>query len=135
MGTKNEIKVVSKELTKYRVSLTTTIEIEVDVYAEDAFLAKQIAGQEISVTEYDNDSIQVELNNSWNWDINRDNDQKIELVSVGANGYVHAHDAKSAGSITLYAREEDGFDDYVKVFTDEQELIDYYTDDDEEDEE
>lgn len=135
MGTKNEIKVVSKELTKYRVSLTTTIEIEVDVYAEDAYEAQQLAEQELSVTEYSNETIGVEIPNSWSQDINRDGDQKMELVSVGAGGYVEAYNAESEGSITIYAREEDGFDDTDKIFIDEDELIDYYTDDEEEDEE
>jgi hypothetical protein len=129
MGTKNEIKVVSKELTKYRVFLTTTIEIEVDVYAEDAYEARQIAEQELSITEYSNDTIGVEIPNSWSQDINRDGDQKMELVSVSAGGYVEAYNSESEGSITLYAREEDGFDDTDKIFIDEDELIDYYTDD------
>jgi len=124
MGTKNEIKIVSKELTKYRVNLTTTIDIEVYVYAEDAYEAKQLAEQEVSVMEYSNDSIGVEINDSWNWDISRDNDQRIEFVSVSANGYAEAYDAESEGSISLYAREEDGFDEYEKVYTDEQELLD-----------
>lgn len=131
METKNEIKVVSKELTKYRVSLKTTIEIEVDVYAENEFTAKILAGDEVCLTEYSNETIGVEINNSLNWEINREGNQKIELVSVGANGYVEAYDAKSQGSITLYAREEDGFDDWEKVFTEEQELIEEYTDDEE----
>ena len=91
MGTKNEIKVVSKEITKYRVFLTTTIEIEVDVYAEDEYEARQIAEQELSVTEYSNDTIGVEIPNSWSQDINREGDQKMELVSVGAGGYVEAY--------------------------------------------
>jgi hypothetical protein len=55
----------------------------------------------------------------------------MELVSVGAGGYVEAYNSESEGSITLYAREEDGFDDTDKIFIDEDELIDYYTDDDE----
>lgn len=130
MGTKNEIKVVSKEITKYRVFLTTTIEIEVDVYAEDEYEARQIAEQELSVTEYSNDTIGVEIPNSWSQDINLKGDQKMELVSVGTGGYVEAYNSESEGSITLYAREEDGFDDTDKIFTDEDELIDYYTDDD-----
>jgi len=132
MGTKNEIKVVSKELTKYRVFLTTTIEIEVDVYAEDAYEARQIAEQELSITEYSNDTIGVEIPNSWSQDINREGDQKMELVSVSAGGYLEAYNSESEGSITLYAREEDGFDDTDKIFIDEDELIDYYTDDEEE---
>jgi hypothetical protein len=135
MGTKNEIKVVSKELTKYRVFLTTTIEIEVDVYAEDAYEARQIAEQELSITEYSNDTIGVEIPNSWSQDINRDGDQKMELVSVSAGGYVEAYNSESEGSITLYAREEDGFDDTDKIFIDEDELIDYYTDDEDEEDE
>ena len=135
MGTKNEIKVVSKELTKYRVSLTTTIEIEVDVYAEDAYEAQQLAEQELSITEYSNDTIGVEIPNSWSQDINREGDQKMELVSVGAGGYVEAYNSESEGSITLYAREEDGFDDYDKVFSSEEELLEEYAEEDEEDEE
>jgi hypothetical protein len=135
MGTKNEIKVVSKEFTKYRVFLTTTIEIEVDVYAEDEYEARQIAEQELSITEYSNDTIGVEIPNSWSQDINREGDQKMELVSVSAGGYVEAFDTQSEGSITLYAREEDGFDDTDKIFIDEEELIDYYTDDEEEEDE
>jgi hypothetical protein len=135
MGTKNEIKVVSKELTKYRVFLTTTIEIEVDVYAEDAYEARQIAEQELSITEYSNDTIGVEIPNSWSQDITRDGDQKMELVSVSAGGYVEAYNSESEGSITLYAREEDGFDDTDKIFIDEDELIDYYTDDEDEEDE
>jgi hypothetical protein len=132
MGTKNEIKVVSKEFTKYRVFLTTTIEIEVDVYAEDEYEAREIAEQELSVTEYSNDTIGVEIPNSWSQDINREGDQKMELVSVSAGGYVEAYNSESEGSITLYAREEDGFDDTDKIFIDEDELIDYYTDDEDE---
>ena len=132
MGTKNEIKIVSKELTKYRVSLTTTIEIEVDVYAEDAYEAQQLAEQELSITEYSNDTIGVEIPNSWSQDITRDGDQKMELVSVSAGGYVEAYNSESDGSITLYAREEDGFDDTDKIFIDEDELIDYYTDEEDE---
>jgi len=132
MGTKNEIKVVSKEFTKYRVFLTTTIEIEVDVYAEDEYEARQIAEQELSVTEYSNDTIGVEIPNSWSQEINREGDQKMELVSVSAGGYVEAYNSESEGSITLYAREEDGFDDTDNIFIDEDELIDYYTDDEEE---
>jgi len=132
MGTKNEIKVVSKEFTKYRVFLTTTIEIEVDVYAEDEYEARQIAEQELSVTEYSNDTIGVEIPNSWSQEINREGDQKMELVSVSAGGYVEAYNSESDGSITLYAREEDGFDDTDKIFIDEDELIDYYTDEEDE---
>ena len=132
MGTKNEIKVVSKEFTKYRVFLTTTIEIEVDVYAEDEYEAREIAEQELSVTEYSNDTIGVEIPNSWSQDINREGDQKMELVSVSAGGYVEAYNSESEGSITLYAREEDGFDDTDKIFIDEDELIDYYADDEDE---
>ena len=132
MGTKNEIKVVSKELTKYRVSLTTTIEIEVYVYAEDEYEAKQLAEQELSITEYSNDTIGVEIPNSWSQDINREGDQKIELVSVGAGGYVEAYDSQSEGSITLYAREEDGFDDPEKIFISEEDLLEEYAEDEEE---
>jgi len=134
MGTKNEIKVVSKELTKYLVRMTTTIEIEVYVYAESKYEAEALAEQEVSVTEYSNDTIGVEINRSWDWDLNRDSDQKIELCSVGSSGYTEAYDSEVIDSITLYAREEDGFDDTDKIFIDEDELIDYYTDDDEEDE-
>ena len=132
MGTKNEIKVVSKELTKYRVSLTTTIEIEVDVYAEDAYEAQQLAEQELSITEYSNDTIGVEIPNSWTQDINREGDQKIELVSVGAGGYVEAYNSESEGSISLYAREEDGFDDPDKIFISEEDLLEEYAEDEDE---
>jgi hypothetical protein len=124
METKNEIKIVSKELTKYRVNLKNVIDIEVYVYAEDEYEAKQLAEQEVSVMEYSNDSIGVEINDSWNWDISRDNDQRIEFISVSTNGYTEAYDAESQGSISLYAKEEDGFDEYERVYTDEQELLD-----------
>jgi hypothetical protein len=132
MENKNEIKVVSKELTKYVVRMTTTIDIEVYVYAEDAYEAQQIAEQEVCVTEYSNDTIGVEINRSWDWDLNRDSDQKIELCSVGSSGYTEAYDSESVGGITLYAREEDGFDDYDKVFTSEEELLEEFREEDEE---
>ena len=77
METKNEIKVVSKELNKYLVRMTTTIEIEVYVYAEDKYEAQSLAEQEVCITEYSNDTIGVEINRSWDWDMNRDSDQKI----------------------------------------------------------
>ena len=135
MGTKNEIKVVSKELTKYLVRMTTTIEIEVYVYAEDKYEAQSLAEQEVCITEYSNDTIGVEINRSWDWDMNRDSDQKIELCSVGSSGYTEAYDSEVIDSITLYAREEDGFDDYDKVFSSEEELLEEYAEEDEEDEE
>ena len=135
MGTKNEIKVVSKELTKYLVRMTTTIEIEVYVYAEDKYEAQSLAEQEVCITEYSNDTIGVEINRSWDWDMNRDSDQKIELCSVGSSGYTEAYDSEVIDSITLYAREEDGFDDYDKVFTSEEEVIDEYAEEEEEEDE
>jgi hypothetical protein len=135
MENKNEIKVVSKELTKYLVRMTTTIEIEVYVYAESKYEAEALAEQEVSVTEYSNDTIGVEINNSWDWDLNRDSDQKIELCSVGTTGYTEAYDSEVIDSITLYAREEDGFDDHDKVFTSEEEVIDEYAEEEEEEEE
>jgi hypothetical protein len=135
METKNEIKVVSKELNKYLVRMTTTIEIEVYVYAEDKYEAQSLAEQEVCITEYSNDTIGVEINRSWDWDMNRDSDQKIELCSVGSSGYTEAYDSEVIDSITLYAREEDGFDDYDKVFSSEEELLEEYAEEDEEDEE
>jgi hypothetical protein len=133
MGTKNEIKVVSKELTKYRVSMTATIDIEVDVYAEDEHEARNIAEQEVCVAEYANDTIGIEINSHWCVDISRDGEQKVEIVGIGANGFVEEYDTTSKGSIALYAREEDGFEDPENVFTDEQELMDYYAEDEDED--
>jgi hypothetical protein len=135
MEKKNEIKVVSKELTKYRVCMTATIDIEVDVYAEEEHEARQIAEQEICVTEYSNDTIGIELNRSWSWDMTRDSDQKIEIVGVSASGYIEEYDTTAKDSIMLYAREEDGFDEYENVFTDEQELLDWYAEDEDEDDE
>ena len=135
MENKNEIKVVSKELTKYLVRMTTTIEIEVYVYAESKYEAEALAEQEVSVTEYSNDTIGVEINRSWDWDLNRDSDQKIELCSVGSSGHTEAYDSEVIDSITLYAREEDGFDDYDKVFTSEEEVIDEYAEEEEEEDE
>jgi hypothetical protein len=135
MENKNEIKVVSKELTKYLVRMTTTIEIEVYVYAESKYEAESLAEQEVYITEYSNDTIGVEINRSWDWDLNRDSDQKIELCSVGSSGYTEVYDSEVIDTITLYAREEDGFDDYDKVFTSEEELIDEYAEEEEEEEE
>ena len=134
MENKNEIKVVSKELPKYLVRMTTTIEIEVYVYAESKYEAESLAEQEVCITEYSNDTIGVEINRSWDWDMNRDSDQKIELCSVGSSGYTEAYDSEVIDSITLYAREEDGFDDYDKVFTSEEEVIDEYAEEEEEEE-
>lgn len=131
METKNEIKVVSKELNKYLVRMTTTIEIEVYVYAENKYEAEALAEQEVCVTEYSNDTIGVEINRSWDWDMNRDSDQKIELCSVGSSGYVESYDSEVTDGITLYAREEDGFDDYNKVFSSEEELLEEYDEEDE----
>lgn len=135
MENKNEIKVVSKELTKYLVRMTTTIEIEVYVYAESKYEAESLAEQEVCITEYSNDTIGVEINRSWDWDLNRDSDQKIELCSVGSSGHTEAYDSEVIDTITLYAREEDGFDDYDKVFTSEEELIDEYAEEEEEEDE
>mgnify|MGYP000739746668 FL=1 len=135
METKNEIKVVSKELNKYLVRMTTTIEIEVYVYAEDKYEAQSLAEQEVCITEYSNDTIGVEINRSWDWDMNRDSDQKIELCSVGSSGYTEAYDSEVIDSITLYAREEDGFDDSDKVFISEEDLLEEYEENDEEYEE
>ena len=135
MENKNEIKVVSKELTKYLVRMTTTIEIEVYVYAESKYEAESLAEQEVYITEYSNDTIGVEINRSWDWDLNRDSDQKIELCSVGSSGYTEVYDSEVIDTITLYAREEDGFDDYDKVFTSEEELIDEYAEEEEEEDE
>jgi hypothetical protein len=135
MENKNEIKVVSKELTKYLVRMTTTIEIEVYVYAESKYEAESLAEQEVYITEYSNDTIGVEINRSWDWDLNRDSDQKIELCSVGSSGYTEVYDSEVIDTITLYAREEDGFDDYDKVFTSEEEVIDEYAEEEEEEDE
>jgi hypothetical protein len=135
MEKNNEIKVVSKELTKYLVRMTTTIEIEVYVYAESKYEAESLAEQEVCVTEYSNDTIGVEINRSWDWDLNRDSDQKIELCSVGSSGYTEVYDSEVIDTITLYAREEDGFDDYDKVFTSEEEVIDEYAEEEEEEDE
>lgn len=131
MGTNNEIKVVSKELTKYLVRMTTTIDIEVYVYAESDYEAQGLAEQEVCVTEYANDTIGIEINRSWDWDMNRDSDQKIELCSVGSSGYTEAYDSEVIDSITLYAREEDGFDDYNNVFSSEEELLEEFDEEDE----
>lgn len=135
MEKKNEIEVVSKELNKYLVRMTTTIEIEVYVYAEDKYEAEALAEQEICVTEYANETIGVEINRSWDWDMNRDSDQKIEICSVGASGYVEAYDSEEIDSITLYAREEDGFDDYNNVFSSEEELREEFQEEDKESDE
>ena len=130
MEKKNEIKVVSKELTKYRVSMTATIDIEVEVYAEDENEARNLAEQEVCVTEYANDSVGIELNRSWDWDMTRDSHQKIEISGVTASSFIEEYDTTEIDTITLYSREEDGFDEYDKVFTDEQELLDWYEEDD-----
>ena len=135
MGTKNEIKVVSKELTKYLVRMTTTIDIEVYVYAESDYEAQSLAEQEVCVTEYANDTIGIEINRNWDCDINREGDQKFEIAGVSASGYTEAYDSEVIDSITLYAREEDGFDDYDKVFTSEEEVIDEYAEEEEEEDE
>ena len=129
MEKKNEIKVVSKELTKYRVCMTATIDIEVDVYAEDEHEARNLAEQEVSVTEYANDTIGVEINRHWCMDISREGEQKVEIVSVSVADYIEEYDTTAKESITLYAREEDGFEDPENVFTDEQELFDWYAED------
>ena len=129
MEKKNEIEVVSKELTKYRVCMTATIDIEVDVYAEDEHEARNLAEQEVSVTEYANDTIGVEINRHWCMDISREGEQKVEIVSVSVSDYIEEYDTTAKESITLYAREEDGFEDPENVFTDEQELFDWYAED------
>ena len=129
MEKKNEIEVVSKELTKYRVCMTATIDIEVDVYAEDQHEARNLAEQEVSVTEYANDTIGVEINRHWCMDISREGEQKVEIVSVSVSDYIEEYDTTAKESITLYAREEDGFEDPENVFTDEQELFDWYAED------
>ena len=129
MEKKNEIEVVSKELTKYRVCMTATIDIEVDVYAEDQHEARNLAEQEVSVTEYANDTIGVEINRHWCMDISREGEQKVEIVSVSVADYIEEYDTTAKESITLYAREEDGFEDPENVFTDEQELFDWYAED------
>ena len=131
MEKKNQIEVVSKELTKYRVSMTATIDIEVDVYAEDEHEARNLAEQEVSVTEYANDTIGVEINRHWCMDISREGEQKVEIVSVSVADYLEEYDTTAKETITLYAREEDGFDDSENVFTDEQELLDWYAEDEE----
>ena len=134
MEKKNEIEVVSKELTKYRVSMTATIDIEVDVYAEDEHEARNLAEQEVSVTEYANDTIGVEINRHWCMDISREGEQKVEIVSVSVADYLEEYDTTAKETITLYAREEDGFEDSENVFTDKQELFDWYAEDEDEDE-
>jgi len=134
MGTNNEIKVVSKELTKYLVRMTTTIDIEVYVYAESDYEAQGLAEQEVCVTEYANDTIGIEINRNWDCDINREGDQKFEIVGVSASGFVEAYDSEKEGSITLYAREEDGFDDYDKVFISEEDLLEEYAEENEDEE-
>jgi hypothetical protein len=135
MEKKNEIKVVSKELTKYLVRMTTTIDIEVYVYAESDYEAQSLAEQEVCVTEYANDTIGIEINRNWDCDLNREGDQKFELAGVSASGYTEAYDCESEGSLTLYAREEDGFDDSDKVFISEEDLLEEYEESDEEYEE
>ena len=129
MEKKNEIEVVSKELTKFRVCMTATIDIEVDVYAEDQHEARNLAEQEVSVTEYANDTIGVEINRHWCMDISREGEQKVEIVSVSVSDYIEEYDTTAKESITLYAREEDGFEDPENVFTDEQELFDWFAED------
>lgn len=120
MENKNEIKVVSKELTKYRVSLTTTIEIEIDVYAETPHDAELIAEQEVKMYEYAEGE-----------DLTRNSDSKVELISVSGGGYVEAYDSQEVDSVTLYAREEDGFDNPENVFTSEEDLLEEYSEEEE----
>jgi hypothetical protein len=127
MENKNEIKVVSKELTRYRVSLTTTIEIEIDVYAETPHDAQIIAEQEVKIYEYA-DSIGIEVEGE---DLTRNGDSKVELISVSGGGYVEAYDSQETNSITLYAREEDGFDNPENVFISEEDLLEEYSDEEE----
>ena len=127
MEKKNEIKVVSKELTRYRVSLTTTIEIELDVYAETPHDAERIAQQEVKIYEY-SDSIGVEVEGE---DLTREGDPKVELISVSSGGYVEANDSQEVDSVTLYAREEDGFDNPENVFISEEDLLEEYSEEEE----
>jgi hypothetical protein len=127
MENKNEIKVVSKELTRYRVSLTTTIEIEIDVYAETPHDAQIIAEQEVKIYEYA-DSIGIEVEGE---DLTRNSDSKVELISVSGGGYVEAYDSQEVDSVTLYAREEDGFDNPENVFTSEEDLLEEYSEEEE----
>ena len=134
MEKKNEIEVVSKELTKYRVSMTATIDIEVDVYAEDEYEARNIAEQEVCVSEYANDTIGIEINRHWCMDISREGEQQVEIVGVSASPHIEEYDTTAKESITLYAREEDGFEDPENVFTDKQELLDWYAEDEDDEE-
>jgi hypothetical protein len=127
MENKNEIKIVSKELTKYRVSLTTTIEIEIDVYAETPHDAELIAEREIKIYEYA-DSIGIEVEGE---DLTREGDNKVELISVSGGGYVEAYDSHEVDSVTLYAREEDGFDNPENVFISEEDLLEEYSEEEE----
>jgi hypothetical protein len=131
MGTKNEIQIVSKQLIKHLVRMTTTIEIEVYVYAEDKYKAEALAEQEVCVTEYANDTIGIEINRNWDCDINREGDQKFELERVSSSGYVEAYDSEEYEMITLYAREEDGFEDSENVFISEEDLLEKYKESDE----
>ena len=130
--TKNEIKVVSKELTKYLVRMTTTIDIEVYVYADNKYEAEALAEGKVCLSEYSNETLRVEINGNWDCDINREGDQKIELAGINASGYIEAYDSEKEGSKTLYAREEDGFDDSFKVFISEEDLLEEYEESDEE---
>ena len=129
MEKNNQIDVVSKELTKYRVSMTATIDIEVDVYAEDENEARNIAEQEVCVSEYANDTIGIEINRHWCMDISREGEQQVEIVGVSASPHIEEYDTTEKETITLYAREEDGFEDPENVFTDEQELFDWFAED------
>ena len=131
MEKNNQIDVVSKELTKYRVSMTATIDIEVDVYAEDEYEARNIAEQEVCVSEYANDTIGIEIIRHWDMDISREGEQKVEIVGVSASPHLEEYDTTAKETITLYAREEDGFDDYNKVFSSEEELLEEYDEEDE----
>jgi len=131
MENKNEIKVVSKELTKYLVRMTTTIDIEVYVYAESDYEAQSLAEQEVCVTEYANDTIGIEINRNWDCDINREGDQKFELAGVSASGYIEAYDSEKDSTLTLYAREEDGFDNPENVFISEEDLLEEYSEEEE----
>ena len=135
MEKKNQIEVVSKELTKYRVSMTATIDIEVDVYAEDEHEARMLAFQEVCIAEYANHSVGIEINRHWCMDISREGEQKVEIVGFSASPHLEEYDTTAKETITLYAREEDGFDDSENVFTDEQELLDWYAEDEDNEEE
>jgi hypothetical protein len=56
-----------------------------------------------------------------------------KLKSLGlAQVHIEEYDTTEKETITLYAREEDGFEDPENVFTDKQELLDWYAEDEDE---